>query len=214
MAYFLARPIPHPPQKKQNPGFMSRIFALLSVVVACVLSSCFTDFYRKPLRGHEEYAGWLVEPTLYSVGETGYVKARQVKMRQQRDNCYYVLSYGELQCYHKVSDKVKAKLLKDAYLVSDKDLAQDLKTTGGGWLTKLPRAATGKSALDSKPDRRLVERRTKRAPWYRYTLSGLAFVCVDTPVNVAADAALLVSSPLWLPMAYLLARPIPAPKES
>lgn len=191
---------------------MNKILLILSA--ACLLSSCYTDFYRTPLRGHEEYAGWEVEPRVYRVGEEGYVKARQVKLRQRRANFYYVLSYGEQWRYHKVSGEMKEQLQQKAYLVTDKELARDLKTTGGAWLPKLPRAAAGKPTPERNCGWQLVGPRTKRAPWYRCALSGLTLVCVDTPVSVAADAAILVTFPLWLPMAYYMSRPVPPPAKS
>lgn len=195
---------------------MNKILVLLA---SCLLCSCFTDFYRKPLWRHEVFAGWEVAPKLYRAGDEGYVEGRQVQLQSIRPGRFYVRSYEGRLGYHRVSSEMQKELLESAYVVSGNELARALKKSGGAWLPKLPRAAAGRATKLDSPPKLLVGRRIKRAAWYRYALSGIAFVCADVPLNVAGDAAVLVTIPLWFPMAWYLARPMsppakPSPKES
>lgn len=150
---------------------MARVYVLASMLLACVLSSCYTNVNQLWFKGKREYeVCWFdycadkkgavrsLSPRLYRSGDEWYIAARYSKYRDRYpDSCvqWVGLDYEErhgiapnLQApiyYHRITPRMAEQLqrrnVNSLNCFEEKLLRKDIASAGGEWVPRLPAGA-------------------------------------------------------------------------
>lgn len=226
--------------------FMKRIIAVISALLCCVLSSCYTQVNQRwlePYKTYEVRELAEVKPAqakdasaLYRCGDTWYVSAQSGTYIAKVPRPFRFEEYlqpipaigrgigipltrtqdAPRMIYHRLTPEA-ARLIQKGPMWTPRQMRSALRQAGGSWQAELPPGAV--KVMSFGEGGRVApysERHVKncRAPWYAYMASGLTLVCVDTPLTVAGNVALLGTFPLWLPISVVMARPVHAPSSA